>query len=102
MKQLGGGILAVVFTWDRHKAERNVQKHGVHFSEGCSVLDDPLSTTFPDEDHPADEQRFVTVGMSESFRLMVVVHTDRGNTVRMISARVATRRERQFYEETRH
>ena len=63
------------------------------------VLDDPLSTTFPDEEHSSSERRFVTVGRSARGRVLVVVHTDVGEATRIISAREATRAEQKFYEE---
>lgn len=63
------------------------------------MLNDALSTTFPDMDHPSAEARFVTVGISDRGRTLVVVHTELGDTVRIISARRATRHERRFYEE---
>jgi len=88
----------VQFEWDRTKAAANLRKHRVSFQEASTVLHDPLSTTFPD---PASEgeQRFVTIGTSALGRLLVVAHTDRGDTIRVISARRATRRERGFYEQ---
>jgi uncharacterized DUF497 family protein len=61
-------------------------------------LGDPLSTTFPDPDHSATEDRYVTIGMSENQRLFVIAHTETNDTVRIISARTATRRERRWYE----
>lgn len=86
------------FEWDRAKAVANLRKHRVSFREASTVLTDPLSTTFPDPASEA-EQRFVTIGSSALGRLLVVAHTDRGDTVRLISARRATRRERGFYEQ---
>jgi uncharacterized DUF497 family protein len=87
------------FTWDPKKAESNLRKHGVDFYEAASVLDDSLSTTFPDPNHSTSEQRFLTIGMSALGRLLVVAHTERGNKIRIINARQATRHERRFYEE---
>jgi len=89
----------VTFTWDPKKAEENLTKHGVDFREAATVFDDPLSTTFPDYDHSAGERRFLIVGMSALGRILVVSHTENGDTIRIISARTATRRERRFYEE---
>jgi uncharacterized DUF497 family protein len=89
----------VRFAWDRAKVAANLNKHGVSFHEAATVLGDPLSTTFPDESHSTDERRFVTIGASRRGRLLVVAHTDRDNTIRIISARQATRRERVFYEQ---
>jgi uncharacterized protein len=90
----------VVFKWDPRKGATNFKKHGIDFHEAATVLSDTLSTTFPDEDHsdPADK-RFITVGMSKRQRVLVIVHTDEQDAVRIISARRATRHERKFYEE---
>lgn len=85
--------------WDPRKAEANHKKHRVSFHEAGTVLEDPLSATYPDPAHSLDEQRFVTIGCSASGRILVVAHADRGVSVRLISARSATRYERQFYEE---
>jgi uncharacterized DUF497 family protein len=89
----------VKFTWDPAKAAENLRKHGVNFREAATVFDDPLSTTFPDADHSSGEQRFLIIGLSAFQRILVVSHTDTGDTIRIISARAATRRERKFYEE---
>jgi uncharacterized protein len=89
----------VEFEWDPEKAAGNVRRHRVSFNEAATVLDDPLSTTFPDEAHSEGEMRFVTVGVSQRGRLLVVAHTERNDTIRIISARRATRREREFYEQ---
>ena len=87
------------FEWDPEKAAANVRRRRVSFNEAATVLDDPLSTTFPDEAHSEGEMRFVTVGVSQRGRLLVVAHTERNDTIRIISARLATRREREFYEQ---
>jgi uncharacterized DUF497 family protein len=89
----------VIFRWDSAKAAANVTKHGVDFGEAATVLEDPLSTTFPDREHSRLERRYVTIGMSADQRLLVVCHTEEGDVVRIISARRATRWERRFYEE---
>jgi uncharacterized DUF497 family protein len=89
----------VEFAWDPEKAAANVRRRRVSFNEVATVLEDPLSTTFPDEAHSEGEQRFVTVGVSQRGRLLVVAHTERNDTIRIISARRATRREREFYEQ---
>jgi hypothetical protein len=73
--------------------------HGVDFREAATVFDDSLSTTFPDVDHSVGERRFLIIGMSAPGRILVVSHTETGDTIRIISARTATRRERRFYEE---
>lgn len=69
------------------------------FREAATALDDPLATTFPDHDHSISEQRFLTIGVSVRGRLLVVAHTEQNDTIRIISARRTTRRERMFYEE---
>lgn len=89
----------MILEWDPKKAASNVAKHGVDFHEAGTVLSDPLSTTFPDPDHSIDEQRYLTIGSSLSGRILVVAHTDRGEVVRLISARRATPSERTFYEQ---
>ncbi|HEV7671025.1 MAG TPA: BrnT family toxin [Thermoanaerobaculia bacterium] len=86
------------FAWDPVKAATNLKKHGVSFHEAASVLKDPLSTTFPDEAHSRGDRRDLTIGMSQSGRLLVVALSERGETIRIISARPTTRRERGFYE----
>ena len=82
--------------WDGHKAESNLEKHGVDFVDAASVLYDELAETVPDDS--AGEERFVTIGMDAFGRLLVVVYTWRGETPRIISAREATGRERREYE----
>ena len=89
----------MTFTWDPTKAEENLTKHGVDFREAATVFDDPLSTTFPDADHSTGERRFLIIGMSALGRILVLSHTETGDTIRIISARAATRPERRFYEE---
>jgi uncharacterized protein len=89
----------VIFTWDIRKAALNLKKHGIDFREAATVFYDPLSTTFPDTDHSIAEQRFLTIGASAHNRMLVVVHTEENEIIRIISARPATRRERRFYEE---
>jgi len=86
------------FEWDRSKAVSNRRKHGVSFDEAVSVFYDPLSATFADPDHSAEEDRLITVGYSTTARLLVVCHTERSGAVRIISARRATTRERKRHE----
>ncbi len=86
------------FEWHRAKAEENLRKHRVSFDEAVTVFYEPLSATFADEDHSADEARFITIGYSARGRLLVVAHTERGSSVRIISARRATARERKRHE----
>jgi uncharacterized DUF497 family protein len=89
----------VNFIWDPAKAEENLKKHRLDFREAATVFDDPLSTTFPDIDHSVGERRFLIIGMSALSRILVVSHAENGDTIRIISARRATRPERRFYEE---
>jgi uncharacterized DUF497 family protein len=85
--------------WDRAKAAGNLQKHGVSFEEAATALADDLAVTAADPDHSRGEGRFITFGVSSSGRLLVVSHTERGDRLRIISARPATKRERRIYEE---
>ena len=87
------------FTWDPRKDAANVRKHGVTFREVSTAFADPLSVTVADPDHSVGEQRFVLIGISHRRRLLVVAHTERGDTIRIINARPATRHERRSYEE---
>jgi len=87
------------FEWNPDKAETNIEKHGVSFQEAATVFNDPLSVTFPDPDHSIGENRYVIIGVSRFGQLLVVAHTDRGEKIRIISARKATRQERAFYGE---
>ena len=87
------------FEWDPDKAARNLAKHGVAFADAATVFGDPLALTYADPDHSDDEDRFITFGHSSAGQLLVVSHTDRGNTTRIISARRAGRRERKIYEQ---
>jgi uncharacterized protein len=84
--------------WDPEKAQANLKKHNVTFTEGASVFDDPLAITIDDPAHSIGEVRFLTIGYSARNRLVVVVYTDRDDEVRMISARQATPKERNIYE----
>ena len=86
------------FEWAPSKAALNLQKHGVPFEEAMTAFGDPLSSTIPDPDHSEDEERFITRGLSSSNRLLVISHTDRGGRIRLISARLASSRERRQYE----
>ncbi len=86
------------FEWNRDKADLNLKKHGVSFGEASTVFNDPLSITFPDPDHSYGEERYIIMGLSSAGRVVVVHHTERGDGVRIISAREATRKERRFYE----
>ncbi len=87
------------FEWDRKKAASNLSKHGVSFQEALTVFSDPLARIFDDEDHSIEEQREIIIGHSAKDRTLVVCFTAQGESVRIFSARTATRRERKDYEE---
>ena len=88
------------FEWDEAKAAANRAKHGISFNEAATVLGDSLGWTYPDDEHSELEQRWITIGESEAGRILVVAHTDDGEgTIRIITARRATRKESEFYEE---
>ena len=87
------------FEWDPEKAKANIRKHRDSFAEAVTAFGDPLSKNMPDPDHSQDEQRFIVMGMSDRYRLVVVSYTDRPPQTRIISARLATRHEREQYEE---
>ncbi|HKH43570.1 MAG TPA: BrnT family toxin [Thermoanaerobaculia bacterium] len=86
------------FRWSPEKARRNLEKHGVSFEEGSTVFGDPLAGTLSDPSHSIGESRFVTIGRSSQGRLLVIVHTEDEDELRIISAREATSRERRNYE----
>jgi uncharacterized DUF497 family protein len=87
------------FDWDERKAASNEKKHGVTFDEATTVFYDPLAVIFDDEAHSEGEQREIIIGHSARNRLLLVCFTERHEVIRLISARLATRRERQDYEE---
>jgi uncharacterized DUF497 family protein len=91
--------MSIEFEWDRRKARSNLKKHGVSFDEASTVFGDPLARTIHDPLHSDDEDRFVILGESHLRRLLVVVFVDRGERIRILSAREPTRRERRDYEE---
>jgi uncharacterized protein len=87
------------FEWNESKAARNGSKHGVSFEEAKTVFDNPLYVDFYDPDHSEDEERYLIVGESNQGRLLIVSYTERGDVIRIISAREVTRIEREVYEE---
>jgi uncharacterized DUF497 family protein len=89
------------FEWNDEKARVNLKKHDVDFQEASTVFDDPVFITFLDEEHSADEERYITIGLSGKQRLLMVAHTERGNKIRIISARKVTKNEENFYVEAR-
>jgi len=91
--------MQVAFEWDPTKAEANARKHGVTFVEASTAFGDPLSVILPDPRHSISEARFVLFGRSLRGRLLAVMHTERGDRIRIISARPMTSRERREYAE---
>jgi len=91
--------METVLRWDPEKARANLRKHGVPFEEAATVFRDVLSVTISDPLHSIEESRFVTIGRSDRGRTLVVIHWEVGETIRIISARLANSRERREYEE---
>ncbi len=87
------------FVWDARTAAANRKKHGVSFEEACTALRDPLAATGADPEHSEGEARWVTFGVSDAGRLLVIAHTEAGDVIRIVSARLAKRPERRIYEE---
>jgi hypothetical protein len=88
-----------MFEWDPDKAAENLSKHGVSFEEASAVFGDSLALSQPDEEHSEAEPRFRMIGYSDRGRLLVVAYAERGEEIRIVSARRATSRERQQHEE---
>ena len=86
------------YDWDPEKAIANLEKHGVSFEEALTVFGDPLATTVLDHGHSIDEERWLTMGLSSRQRIVMVWHTNRGDSVRLIGARPATPQEKRIYE----
>ena len=91
--------MGLYFEWDAKKAVQNIKKHGVSFKEASTVFGDALSLTIPDPLGSVGEERFLIIGSSRSGKSLVVAHTEKEDTIRIISARPATSRERRIYEE---
>jgi uncharacterized DUF497 family protein len=87
------------FEWDESKATVNLKKHGVSFEEAKTVFDNVLAVIFDDEARSVDERREIIIGHSRNNRLLLISFTERPNAIRIISARLATRREREDYEQ---
>ncbi len=87
------------FEWDKDKAKRNIEIHGISFDEASTAFKDTLSLTIHDPLHSDEEDRFTLIGNSVQNRLLVIVHTERGDKIRIISARKTTKKERKQYEE---
>ncbi len=91
--------MRVRLEWDKNKAATNLKKHRISFDEARTVFSDPLARIFDDEEHSADEPREIIIGHSIARRLLLVSFTERGEVIRIISARRATKQERKEYEE---
>ncbi|MCP4627256.1 MAG: BrnT family toxin [bacterium] len=88
----------MTFEWDLKKAETNLKKHGVSFEETSTAFKDHLSLTIDDPLHSSEEERLILIGMSYNNRMLVIVHTEIKDKIRIISARKATKKERNYYE----
>lgn len=93
--------MSLIFEWDAQKAKANHKKHGVSFEEAATVFGDFLSLTIPDYQHSFAESRYSTIGVSHYGKTIVVIHEDKGDNVRVISARLATKYEKKSYEESK-
>ena len=91
--------MALEFEWDPQKAAANLAKHTVSFEDAATVFGDPLGRIKSDPRHSVEEERLVLLGRSQTKHLLAVMYVDRGEAIRIISARRATRRERRDYEE---
>jgi len=94
--------MSIQFEWDNQKAAANLKKHQVNFEEALTVFGDPLAVIFDDEAHSTDEIREIIIGHSTNNRLLLVSFTERGQAIRLISARLVTKKERKDYEENVH
>jgi hypothetical protein len=90
--------LVLIFEWDFKKAKTNLEKHGISFEEASTAFRDPMSLTIDDPFHSGDEERLILIGMSYNSRMLVIVHIESGDNIRIISARKATKKERNYYE----
>jgi uncharacterized DUF497 family protein len=91
----------LIFEWDEVKAITNLKKHKVSFDEGKTIFNDPFLLTFPDTVITENEDRYINIGLSVEIRVLVLVHTERKDKIRVISCRKATARERRYYEKDR-
>jgi len=91
--------MGLTFEWDENKAKLNFNKHKVSFEEAKTVFYDPFLMTFPDSEYSNHEQRYINIGISSRRRFLIVIHTERGENIRIISCRKATRSEQKVYEE---
>jgi uncharacterized DUF497 family protein len=91
--------MSLEFEWDEKKAEENLEKHAIGFDEAKTVFNDSLSITIYDPDHSINEHRYIDIGLSSKDRLIVVSYSERGQKIRIISCRKATKKEQRAYEE---
>jgi len=91
--------MGLIFEWDENKAKLNYSKHKVSFEEAKTIFNDPYLLTFHDLEHSNYEQRYINIGISSKGRFLVVIHTERGENIRIVSCRRATKAERKTYEE---
>ena len=91
--------MASSFEWDPLKANNNLLKHQVAFEEASSIFNDPQFITFLDDEHSTNEERYISIGISNKNRVLMVAHTERKDKIRIISARKATDNEEKFYQE---
>lgn len=89
----------LTFEWNEEKAKENLKKHKVSFEEAKTVFNDPFLMTFPDIEHSEDEKRYINLGSSSKRRVLIVIHTERDENIRIIGCRKATTKERSTYEE---
>ncbi len=89
----------LIFEWDEEKADNNLRKHGVTFDEAKTVFRDSFLMTYPDPEHSHCEDRHLSIGCSEKGRILILIHTERNENIRIISCRKASRKERRLYEQ---
>ena len=93
--------MSMQFEWNPEKAKTNLAKHQVDFEEASKVFNDPMFITFLDEEHSKGEDRYITIGLSDKNRLLLVAHTERKGKIRIISARKVSKNEEKFYQSAR-
>ena len=77
--------MKLTFEWDEVKAKENLKKHGVNFEEGKTIFNDSFLFTFPDIEHSVNEERYINIGLSANGRILIVIHTERQEKIRIIS-----------------